>query len=609
MKNSKKRVTIYATYNPKGIVDDYIIYFAKKLRQVSDKIIVVSNNKYKKDEKEKIASIVDCVYERDNAGYDVGALAYGINRLINENELELTDELILLNDSIFGPIYDLDGMFEEMEKKNPKVDFWGITKRGISKFDGGDTVYPEHLQTYFYVIRNKMLHSADFAEYWGNIVEKVTDFRSAILNYEFAFTKYFEDRGYLSGCYCDCSEYITENPDMNLSPYHYEMFDLVSNKKCPFIKRKLFTGDFVENTYSDTLDLKRTMEYVENHTEYDVEVIWKYILQNYPMSQIIKTLHMTECIKSDIGDELYKDEISQVLLSGGVYNRVIYDKYAVFVYFPMKIEPKTLWKAHVDNICENLLANADYLSKVIDLFEQDSKLGVVVPPVNTYGKIRTSVNLQWADLEIFSAMREKYKLNVLVSCKEASIHKIYGFICRKEILNDEIIRDIVEDKSGTMFQMMPLFAQERNYYTKIVSNSSYMSSIVDNLFCILRTIFEQNASYQDKEDKSLGEIENDIIENKIRIFSQENSEVYVYGAGQLAYRAIDKAQKYMNIKSVIVSDTNGNPKSVYGYPVIRFDSVDSIQETGVIVAVGKKNNDLIIDKLKRSNVKNILVLS
>lgn len=58
-----------------------------------------------------------------------------INNLVNEGRLEQYDEIIFLNDSVFGPFYPFGEMFLKMEERK-ELDFWGVTKRGISDFDG-----------------------------------------------------------------------------------------------------------------------------------------------------------------------------------------------------------------------------------------------------------------------------------------------------------------------------------------------------------------------------------------------------------------------------------------------------------------------------------------
>ena len=277
-----KRLAIYMTYNNEGIIDDYIVYMIEALKKVCQDIIVVSNNLLPERQKNKLSE-ASRIYERDNKGYDAGAYSEVIMKLYANKELEEYDELLLLNDSVFGPFYDLNDMFKEMDNRSPAVDFWGITRRGCSDFDGGDTIYPEHIQSYCYIFRKRLLHSNDFIEYWEGIIDKITDFRSAITNYEFQLTRHFSELGYTWDSYCRCKEFISENPNNNLSPYHYESYELIKNEKCPFLKRKLFTGDFIENKYANASDLKRAFNYIKDNTSYNVDMIWEYILREYDM--------------------------------------------------------------------------------------------------------------------------------------------------------------------------------------------------------------------------------------------------------------------------------------------------------------------------------------
>lgn len=97
-----KRLTIYMTYNKNGIIDDYIVYMLKQLVNVSSDIIVVSNKKLKQREKEKIGFVSECI-ERDNEKFDVGAYSQVIKELYDKRQIYEYDELVLINDSVFGP--------------------------------------------------------------------------------------------------------------------------------------------------------------------------------------------------------------------------------------------------------------------------------------------------------------------------------------------------------------------------------------------------------------------------------------------------------------------------------------------------------------------------
>lgn len=606
-----KRLVIYATYNKSGIVDDYIVYMLDQLNNFSDAVIVVSNNFYLPEEKAKL-KYASRIYERDDVGYDVGGFSYVINKLWENGEINNYDELILLNDSIFGPFYSLQELFDEMERRDPELDFWGITKRGKSDFDGGDSIFPEHLQIYFYVFRKRLLHSSDFREYWSGIINKVTDFRSAIVNYEFEFTKYFQIRGYKWESYCGCNEFITQNPRYNLSPYHYGMYDLIKNERCPFLKRKLFTGDFVNKKFTDTLDLKRAVEYIEKHTDYNVDLIWKHVLQSYQMADILQAMHMSEIVDQCSISEY--DRISKVEIID-IYRNVLKEdekecssttEYLLYVAVEEEIEPAPLRNAYINNVKENLCENQSYVKTLVDMFCKEKRLGVLVPPFCTFGEISKSLERKWRDEDVFRYIKDKYHLSIPISEEHAPIHVIKGFICRKEIISSDLLSDIKNDKTGTVMQMLPLLAQQYGYYTKTVINKKYAPALLDNVFSIVNTVLEsKNCKFN--MDFDIEGIEDTFFEEQIRNFVQGQKKVYIYGAGQLAYRIINIIKSIVSISGIIVSDKNGNSEYVAGYRVQSIDDISEIDPC-ILVAVGRKNNSVIAKKLQEKQFYNYILL-
>jgi len=607
MECNTKRLAIYVTYNSQGVVDEYITYMIDSLKSVATDVFIVSNNYYLPEEKEKLA-LAARIYERENEEFDVGAFAYVINELIESKEIMNYDELIMINDSIFGPFFELTEMFEEMDARNAELDFWGITRRGKSNFDGGDSIYPEHVQTYFYVCKKRLLRSNDFMEYWGQITKKITGFRSAILNYEFAFTKHFEDLGYKWDTYCDCCEFITNNPQNNLSPYHYGMFELIKNQRCPFLKRKLFTGDFVEKQYTDSLDLKRAVDYIDKYTNYDVDLIWKHIIKGYRLSDIMEAMHLIEVIVSE-NSVISNDKLDIYNDSDFELNDLTADSTSdllLYISIPASIEPYPLRKAYFNNIRENLLDSRYYLNEILELFRNEKFLGVVVPPVNTYGEVSKTIEKKWIDEDVFKEIMQKYNMMVPVSKEYAPIHEIKAFICRKEILPEGLLDDIKNDMTGTIMQMIPVFAQQAGFLTKILVNKNYVPALVDNILYLTSDLWRTKRISLEK-NMTFKEMEDEVYKNQVRDFLHKVKTAYVYGAGQLAYRILDCVEDVENIAGVVVSDLNGNPEYVHGYKVRQIDEVTELSPN-YIVAVGRKNNNVVLKNLKEKGMQNYLLI-
>ena len=133
-KKDIRRLVIYFLYDKEGIADRYVIYMLEAMKKNSSEIFVVSNGKLADESREAISRITPKanIMERNNTGFDVWAYKDALDHY-GWNELEKFDEVVLMNYTIFGPLYPFEDMFEEMNGKD--VDFWGITKHHKVDFE------------------------------------------------------------------------------------------------------------------------------------------------------------------------------------------------------------------------------------------------------------------------------------------------------------------------------------------------------------------------------------------------------------------------------------------------------------------------------------------
>ena len=61
-----KRLCIYFFYDKDGIVDDYVVYFLKKIRNFCDELCIVSNSHIEKDGQKKLEKICSKILLREN---------------------------------------------------------------------------------------------------------------------------------------------------------------------------------------------------------------------------------------------------------------------------------------------------------------------------------------------------------------------------------------------------------------------------------------------------------------------------------------------------------------------------------------------------------------
>lgn len=168
------RAIVFAHFDKHNIVDDYVIYYLNELKKNSRTIIFVSTSSLSDEEKAKLDGICSIVISRPNIGYDFFSWKTGLAQLRN---LEEYNELVICNDSCYGPVFDLHPIFQKMSLS--KADFWGITSNSQIKF---------HLQSYFLVFRKQVFLSEVFQDFWKDV--RIIDSKTEIVNaYEIGLTQ------------------------------------------------------------------------------------------------------------------------------------------------------------------------------------------------------------------------------------------------------------------------------------------------------------------------------------------------------------------------------------------------------------------------------------
>jgi rhamnosyltransferase len=292
----KNRAAIYVFYDKDGIVDSYVTYMLRSLLTVCQRIVVVCNGTLSDAGRLTLSEITDDIFVRQNEGFDVWGYKAGIEYIGWEN-LSQYDELVLMNDSVFGPLYPLDAIFDEMGRKG--LDFWGITKHGEFKNPDGLTkrgVFPEHIQSYFYAFNRNMFLSAEFKKYWSNL-RVFKSWNETVSFFESQFTKHFADLGFTWGVYADTDKDYSDFYDVSL--ILQMAFEMVSDYRCPFIKRKSFTIEY-ENFQAFSLgnSSRKAFDYICENTDYDVDMIWEHILRTGSFRNIKDNLHLNYVLPS-----------------------------------------------------------------------------------------------------------------------------------------------------------------------------------------------------------------------------------------------------------------------------------------------------------------------
>lgn len=449
-----KRLLIYSLYDKDGIVDRYVEYILNKIKPFVKEIIIVVNGKLNISGRKKLEQITsqNNIIVRENKGFDIwgyktGMDSYGWDRLSN------FDEIILMNDTVFGPVDSFDEMFEVMDKKN--VDFWGITAGNEENHDPYGMIeygyIPKHIQSYFLVVKKHMFNSMEFQRYWDNLSELNT-YHEAVAKHECIFTKKFNDYGYSWSLYVDNKEIEKYVPN----PLIHAPLKLIKEYKCPVFKRKLFSIDYsFFLMYSNGNENIELIEYLKNNTLYDTDMIYENILRISNQFDIKNCMHNNVILSSDM---------------------------TKFSYNKVENKPKVALMLHLyfEDLFEETLTYAKNMPDYADIYistqtlEKKQKIEELVKDFPNKVTV-IIINNRGRDVSALTVGFRKYILNYDIVCfahdkKVSQLHyaikgRSYAYVCYENTMTSpEFIENIIEkflnDKFlGLLVPPPPQFAE------------------------------------------------------------------------------------------------------------------------------------------------------
>jgi len=226
------RLFVFHHYDRDAVVDDYILYALKAFRDFGARLLFVSNSALPEAEVAKVGEFADSVTLRPNRGYDFA----GWKQVLLEHGRDFCaqfDEVVLVNSSFYGPLFDLSEMFEEMARRD--CDFWTPTQHGAAHG------IPFHVQPYFLVVRRALHQSDAFWNFWQSVREDFDDLWDAVWNAEIRLTQDWCAAGFRCSTYVDLPDKTEMRPIGYYEPYAMHAVDrMIAAFRLPFVKVKAF---------------------------------------------------------------------------------------------------------------------------------------------------------------------------------------------------------------------------------------------------------------------------------------------------------------------------------------------------------------------------------
>jgi lipopolysaccharide biosynthesis protein len=279
------RAAVYVHFDRDGVVHDYVLHQLCELVGAGYRVTFVSNApELPAESRARLLPLCKELIWRFNTGYDFGAYKDGIASIA---DLEKLDSLILMNDSVFGPFWNLQDTLARID--GSATDFWGIADSFENRY---------HIQTFFMVFLPNALKSIAFTEFWSDL--PYIDHRMWVIrNAEVRLTQVLQDAHLKTGVLApyravaatakDRLARQTEAPptaeqaafarfrvqimkDGVVNPMQFFWDVLITDYACPFIKRDLLTSN-----PNDVPGTSQWPEVIAAHSGYDVSMIARHL--------------------------------------------------------------------------------------------------------------------------------------------------------------------------------------------------------------------------------------------------------------------------------------------------------------------------------------------
>lgn len=624
----EKRISIFVIYDQDGIVDEYIFFLLSELFKISERIIIVVNGCILEEYESRLAEYSSEIVVRENRGFDGAAYKYILTEYLEERELNVYDELILLNDTFFGPFYPFKTIFGKMNKT--ECDMWGMSSHYEAII--GDGAGPKHLQSYFLVIKNNVMIHPAFSDFW-NKLEYADSFADAVIGFEIGLSEMIRAAGFKLAAYCELEEYHSNNINLN---YNYPLIscgDMITKYRFPILKKKslLHCGDYNYNA-------KLAMDYIHDNTNYDISLIWNHILRKYKLCDLENNLSLQYVIDNgytrrnrpvlniaiimiihnivdynmcveylqDIPEEVdlyfyktgtaYRQEIDtknirnrircyeiedlndgQVVLGLEDKSFDQYDYLCIIQDIPSQIVDSRnfLYKQVVrKEKWDDCIGKKGHIYSIVQLFEDNKNLGILfsndVPRGSEY---------QFCNYE--TVWRENVGSTFYIEEGDRLFQGSTSFWCRRSLLKEysAVCRKTGQTDMEKICMMFPYFAQSKKYYSAhIINQCNSDRYIADSNIHLSELASVRQSNYFLR-----------------RIISEK---IYIYGCGKVAARYYKEL--LMNgivVEAFIVSDNQKKADTYMGRPVIKLSEYQDDVSNKLIIGVGSKLREELIQSL------------
>lgn len=532
----KKRICIFSFVWNNGILSDDDLYKLKELKTLSLDIISIVPNETSPAVMDELSGYASEIISCDDMLPSI-CFHTGINRIWEKYSQEDFDEIVFLDNSFYGPFNGFKEILEVAERKFIGSDFWGIW--GIPKNQNMNEACRFEVQTSFIVMKKRLFLSADFADYCSSLKKaKNADYLKE------TFASFFTGKGFLSECiFLFDNEFGSGGSAFLGAPVVVKSLFFA-----PF-------GNTISSKIES--DVKAVIEFIEKNTAYNTDIIYNdliklsdpfnllsllgnhFIVDEYREVRKIKdavivfhmhyedqmdeNLHRLNTVAAAVDviitttSKKKADEIAEkvnqfpflknslVLVSEGNGR----DMAALLVearphlhnykYIGFTHDKKSAHHRQESGdgfkriIIENIIASPEYVCGIIDLFQNNRHLGLLVPPAPEHEKYFAVTGRRWAaNFSYYQALCQKLNIEETADPRWSSFALGTAFWGRYDALKDLFEYDwnhsdfpqeplpLNSTMSHAIERCFPYIAQKNSYFSGIIYNEKFASMYLNS---------------------------------------------------------------------------------------------------------------------------------
>ncbi len=671
-----KRMGVMRILDTTGVVDRYVFHYLDKMKEVVDRLMIFCANATDDATVDRLRDYTEYLFKYDNINFSDGCF---VTECSYERMREF-DEVLFFDDTCYGPFSSLEGLFEKAEQL--RLDYWGMTKKYESVMPDGMPVAAA-LQDYFIVLRRKVVHSDFFAQYWHGVRNAGTVVEALVRALEYggfygdacmdtsAFGGRFPDENYDPGIwyaydllkYGKCPFVRTGALD---NTYFLPGGDEVPEKTFTYIKNHTdydtsLIWEHLLRT-KNILDIKTSL-HLERVLPNEVRDGFNLDLQTISAAVIVHLYYddlLPECMDyiEEIPDtfDIYIISANKILISEakkqiiarGLSNCYVRDKnnqgrdfsallvacrdilmkyeYLCFVHDKKSHahSPVPSGKTWFYNLWSCMLNSNGFIKNIIETFENNPCLGLLVPPEPCHSEAIAGIGWTWAnDFDITRELLRKLEIEVPL---DRDLHPITlgtAFWCRTKALKPLFEQQYEYDDfpeepmaiDGTICHALERIfgyvAQGMGYYTEYVMPPEFaglrmakMTTYLTQTMTIMRDMNiwdRRDGGVVFRVDKEKRRYE---YTDYLRTFAYRHGTVYIYGAGKYGQSCCGFLQAQgVQIAAFIVSSRGSNQENLMGIPVRLLSEIEIEEEnaadTAIIVALKPIYRAEVIPKLEK----------